>query len=92
MKLAVPQLRYVVIAVFVALSCLPMILISTFLSPKVSPVVFRHIIHRTSNKRPAGMKENELMMSGRAVGGRMVWPAPMRLADTTRRTISSPSR
>jgi len=63
MKLAVPQLRYVVIAVFVALSCLPMILISTFLSPKVSPVVFPPYYPPDIKQTAGWMKENELMMS-----------------------------
>ena len=63
MKLAVPQLRYAVIAIFVALSCLPMILISTFLSPKVSPVAFPPYYPPDIQQTAGWMKENELMMS-----------------------------
>ncbi len=64
MKLVVPQLRYVVIAVFVALSCLPMILIATFfLSPRVSPVVYPPYYPPDIQNVAGWMKENELMMS-----------------------------
>jgi 4-amino-4-deoxy-L-arabinose transferase-like glycosyltransferase len=63
MKLVVPQLRYVVIAVFVALSCLPMILISTLLSPKAMPVVYPPYYPPDIQQTVGWMKENELMMS-----------------------------
>ena len=63
MKLAVPQLRYVVIAIFVALSCWPMILISTFLSPKVSPLAYPPYYPPDIQNTAGWMKENELMMS-----------------------------
>ncbi|MGO9588339.1 MAG: ArnT family glycosyltransferase [Limisphaerales bacterium] len=63
MKLAVPQLRYVVIAVFVALSCLPMILISTLLAPRVMPVVYPPYYPPDIQQTAGWMKENELMMS-----------------------------
>jgi len=63
MKLVVPQLRYVVIAVFVALSCLPMILISTLLAPKTSPVVYPPYYPPDIQNIAGWMKENELMMS-----------------------------
>jgi len=63
MKLAVPQLRYVVIAVFVALSCLPMILISTLLAPKAMPVVYPPYYPPDIQQTAGWMKENELMMS-----------------------------
>jgi len=61
MKLAVPQLRYVVIAIFVVLSCLPMIF--TLLSPKVSPVVYPPYYPPDIQQTAGWMKENELMMS-----------------------------
>jgi hypothetical protein len=63
MKLVVPQLRYVVIAVFVALSCLPMILISTLLLPKAMPVVYPPYYPPDIQQTVGWMKENELMMS-----------------------------
>jgi hypothetical protein len=63
MKLAVPQLRYVVIAVFVALSCLPMILISTLLSPRVIPIVYPPYYPPDIQQTAGWMGENELMMS-----------------------------
>ena len=63
MKLAVPQLRYVVIAIFVALSCLPMILISTLLSPKVGSLVYPPYYPPDIQKTADWMNENELMMS-----------------------------
>jgi hypothetical protein len=61
MKLAVPQLRYVVIAVFAALSCLPMIF--TLLSPKTMPVVYPPYYPPEIQQTAGWMKENELMMS-----------------------------
>jgi hypothetical protein len=61
MRLAAPQLRYVVIAVFVVLSCLPMIF--TFLSPKVLPVVYPPYYPPEIQQVAGWMKEDELMMS-----------------------------
>ena len=61
MKLVLPQLRYVVMAVFAALSCLPMIF--TLLSSKVSPVVFPPYFPPDIQQTAGWMKENELMMS-----------------------------
>jgi 4-amino-4-deoxy-L-arabinose transferase-like glycosyltransferase len=61
MKLPVPQLRYVVMAVFAALSCLPMIF--TLLSSKVSPVAFPPYFPPDIQQTAGWMKENELMMS-----------------------------
>ena len=61
MKLAAPQLRYVIIAVFVALSCLPMIF--TLLSPKVLPVVYPPYFPPEIQKTANWMKPDELMMS-----------------------------
>ena len=61
MRLPVPQLRYVVMAVFAALSCLPMIF--TLLSSKMSPVVFPPYFPPDIQQTAGWMKENELMMS-----------------------------
>ena len=61
MKLPVSQLRYAVIAVFAALSCLPMIF--TLLSAKLSPVVFPPYFPPDIQQTAGWMKENELMMS-----------------------------
>jgi hypothetical protein len=61
MKLAVLQLRYAVIAVFAALSCLPMIFM--LLSPKASPVVYPPYYPPDIQNTAGWMKENELMMS-----------------------------
>ncbi len=63
MKLVVPQLRYVVIAIFVALSCLPMILISGFLLPRVPPINYPPYYPPDIQRTAGWMKENELMMS-----------------------------
>jgi hypothetical protein len=63
MRLAVPQLRYVVIAAFVALSCMPMILICTLMSPKVVPVVYPPYYPPDIQQAAGWMSENELMMS-----------------------------
>jgi len=52
MKLAVPQLRYVVIAVFAALSCLPMI--SRSCRPRRCRWFIRRTIRRKFNRRRAG--------------------------------------
>ena len=61
MKLPVLQLRYAVIAVFAALSCLPMIF--TLVSPKASPVVYPPYYPPDIQNTAGWMKENELMMS-----------------------------
>ena len=61
MKLAVPQLRYVVMAVFAVLSCLPMI--STLLAPKTMPVAYPPYYPPEIQQTAGWMKENELMMS-----------------------------
>jgi hypothetical protein len=63
MKLVVPQLRYVVLAIFVALSCLPMILISGFLLPRVPPIIYPPYYPPEIQQAAGWMKENELMMS-----------------------------
>jgi hypothetical protein len=63
MKLAVPQLRYVVMAAFVALSCLPMILISTLLAPKVMPVVYPPYYPPDIQQIAGWMGDNEMVMS-----------------------------
>ncbi len=57
----VSQLRNAVIAMFAALSCLPMIF--TLLSSKVSPVVFPPYYPPDIQQTAGWMKENELMMS-----------------------------
>jgi 4-amino-4-deoxy-L-arabinose transferase-like glycosyltransferase len=61
MKLPVSQLRYAVITVFAALSCLPMIF--TLLSSKVSPVAYPPYFPPDIQQTAGWMKENELMMS-----------------------------
>jgi hypothetical protein len=61
MKLPVSQLRYAIIAAFAALSCLPMIF--TFLSPRVTPVVYPPYFPPDIQQAAGWMKENELMMS-----------------------------
>jgi hypothetical protein len=61
MKLPVMQLRYAVIAVFAALSCLPMIFM--LLLPKATPVVFPPYYPPDIQNTAGWMKENELMMS-----------------------------
>ena len=61
MRLPVPQLRYVVIAVFAALSCLP--LMSTLLSPKTIPVVYPPYYPPDIQTAASWMQEDELMMS-----------------------------
>jgi len=63
MKLAVPELRYVVISVFVTLACLPRILNSTPLVPKVIPVVYPPYYPPEIQQTAGWMDENELMMS-----------------------------
>jgi hypothetical protein len=63
MKLEVPQLRYVVITIFVTLSCLPMILISTLMAPKVIPVVYPPYYPPDIQQTADWMGTNELMMS-----------------------------
>ncbi len=61
MKLPVSQLRYVVIAVFAALSCLPMIF--TFLSSKAPPVVYPPYYPPKIQEAANYMNPGELMMS-----------------------------
>jgi 4-amino-4-deoxy-L-arabinose transferase-like glycosyltransferase len=61
MRLPVAQLRYVVITVFAALSCLPMI--STLWSPRTMPVVYPPYYPPDIQQTAAWMRENELMMS-----------------------------
>jgi hypothetical protein len=61
MKLPVVQLRYAVITVFTALSCLPMIF--TLLLSRVTPVVFPPYYPPDIQQTAGWMKENELMMS-----------------------------
>ncbi|MFZ0828216.1 MAG: glycosyltransferase family 39 protein [Verrucomicrobiia bacterium] len=63
MKLAVPQLRYGVMGIFVVLSCLPMILISTLMAPKVVPVVYPPYYPPDIQQTAGWMDENELLMS-----------------------------
>jgi len=63
MKLIVPQLRYVVVAVFVALSCFPMLSLSAFLTPKVAPVVYPPYYPPDIQLTAGWMKPDELMMS-----------------------------
>jgi 4-amino-4-deoxy-L-arabinose transferase-like glycosyltransferase len=55
------QLRYAVIAVFAALSCLPMIF--TLFSSKASPLVYPPYYPPDIQQTAGWMKENELMMS-----------------------------
>jgi len=61
MKLPVAQMHYAVTALFVAVSCLPMIF--TLCAPKVLPVAFPPYYPPDIQKTAGWMKENELMMS-----------------------------
>ncbi len=61
MKLAVPQLRYIVIGGFAGLSCLPMIF--TLVSSKIIPVVYPPYYPPEIQQTAGWMTENELMMS-----------------------------
>ena len=61
MKLPVSQLRYVVIVVFAALSCLPMVF--TFLSSKAPPVVYPPYYPPKIQEAANYMNPGELMMS-----------------------------
>jgi hypothetical protein len=61
MRLPVTQLRYVVIAVFAALSCLPMI--SNLWSSRTMPVVYPPYYPPDIQQGAGWMRENELMMS-----------------------------
>jgi 4-amino-4-deoxy-L-arabinose transferase-like glycosyltransferase len=63
MKMAVPQLRYVVIGIFAVLSCMPMLLIATLMAPKVIPVVYPPYYPPDIQQTAGWMGENELMMS-----------------------------
>jgi hypothetical protein len=61
MKLAIPQLSYVIIAGFAGLSCLPMIF--TLVSTKTTPVVYPPYYPPDIQQTAGWMKEDELMMS-----------------------------
>ncbi len=61
MKLPAAQLHYAVIALFVFVSCLPMIF--TLGLPKASPVTYPPYYPPDIQKTAGWMKENELMMS-----------------------------
>ncbi len=61
MKLPVAQLRYAITALFVAVSCLPMLF--TLCAPKVSPVAYPPYYPPDIQKIAGWMKGNELMMS-----------------------------
>jgi hypothetical protein len=61
MRLPVPQLRYVVITGFAALSCLP--LIATLWSPRTMPVVYPPYYPPDIQMSSGWMQEDELMMS-----------------------------
>jgi 4-amino-4-deoxy-L-arabinose transferase-like glycosyltransferase len=61
MKLPTLQLQYAVVALFVAVSCLPMIF--TLCASKISPVAFPPYYPPEIQKTAGWMKGNELMMS-----------------------------
>lgn len=61
MKLPATQLHYAVIALFVAVSCLPMIF--SICAPKTLPVAYPPYYPPDIQKSAGWMKENELMMS-----------------------------
>jgi hypothetical protein len=61
MNLPLPQLRYLIIALFIAVSCLPMI--SALTPPKAQPVVYPPYFPPEIQLTAGWMKENELMMS-----------------------------
>ena len=61
MRLPVPQLRYVVMAAFAALCCLPML--STLWSPRTLPVVYPPYYPPDIQQTAGWMREDELMMS-----------------------------
>jgi len=61
MRLAVPQLRYVVMGGFALLSCLPMVF--TLLSSRTLPVVYPPYYPPDIQQTAGWMKENELIMS-----------------------------
>ena len=61
MKLPATQLHYAVIALFVVVSCLPMMF--TLCGPKTSPVAYPPYYPPDIQKAAGWMKENELMMS-----------------------------
>ncbi len=60
-RLPLIQLRYIVIALFIGLCCLP--LIATLLSPKNSPVTYPPYYPPDIQQSAGWMKEDELMMS-----------------------------
>lgn len=61
MKLLFRGMRYIVIGVFAAIMCLPMLF--TFLPPRVAPVVYPPYYPPAIQQVTGWMKENELMMS-----------------------------
>jgi hypothetical protein len=61
MKLPASQLHYAVVALFVVVSCLPMMF--TVCGPKSSPVTYPPYYPPDIQKAAGWMKENELMMS-----------------------------
>jgi hypothetical protein len=61
MKLPISQLRYAIIGLFVALSCLP--LIDTLFASKASPVAFPPYYPPDIQLAASWMKEDELLMS-----------------------------
>jgi 4-amino-4-deoxy-L-arabinose transferase-like glycosyltransferase len=61
MNLTLPQLRYVIIMLFVGVSCLPMI--SALSPPKTQPVAYPPYYPPEIQQTAGWMKENELMMS-----------------------------
>ncbi len=63
MKLEVLQLRYLVIGIFAMLCCLPMLLISSLLAPKVIPVVYPPYYPPDIQQTAGWMSEDEMMMS-----------------------------
>jgi hypothetical protein len=61
MELSMAQLRYFVIAIFFAVSCLPMI--AALCPPKTSPVVYPPYFPPKIQQAAGWMNQNELMMS-----------------------------
>jgi hypothetical protein len=61
MQLPLPQLRYAIIALFVTVSCLPMV--SALSPPKTQPVAYPPYYPPEIQQTAGWMKENELMMS-----------------------------
>jgi len=69
MKLPAPQLRYVIMAGFGLLACLPMAF--TLLAPRASPVVYPPYSPPDIQRIAGWMRENELLMSD--VPGAVAW-------------------